>query len=302
MAFIWHRCNLSLCNIPFELLKGGERLLIERKGKKGDYSERLNFGYYNVRIEDFPSIFYSEREVKIGDVYVPIYVQALLRGLPIDNVYFDGECSDGRRSIEEEVSDFVRSVKVLQRDLEEFPLELFYEHLFRLRGIDILEDNKTQYCAYADFDTNSVNFSTTFLRQNYFDFDHVAVALLHELYHFVERQLGEDRVKRLFDGHERWELTSGSDYEAMFKNQKKYLPISNIIWEDGVRVTKLDHLAEILAALTYIRHPEVLEEIRPHDNSLKAQENPQLPLFHKERQKIWYVPQLTFPNLIYTFQ
>ncbi len=267
MPYIWFDTRTDRCNIPVELLTEGEKALLERKGLKAK-DDRFGPCYRDVIIRHFPSIFYNQRTTKINDVDIPRYVHAFLREPSLSRCTFYGYYLDNGREATEEL---VKLAELFQKDFEEFPLELFYEHLFKLRGIEIAyDDGNDEDYAVAKFDTRKVILGNK-SRAHLFDFGYVAVTLLHELYHFVEVDM-DDSVAELWEP--RWHFVRGKVFNGSWEPEKfKNIPS--------------EHLAEVLAALTYIRRPEIIEELRPYYNALNETVNPQLFLFARSKS-VWF--------------
>lgn len=261
MVYIWFDTHTTICNVPLELLTEEEQALVERKGlKAGD--DRFGLCYRNVNIKDFPSIFYKQRTTKINGVDIPFYAQAFLSEPSLDRRTFYGRHLDNGREATEKL---VKLAGVFQKDFEEFPLELFYEHLFELRDIGVRYDENAKNDAEADFNARNVVFGNK-TRAHLFDFAYVAVTLLHELYHFVEVEM-DDSVAKLWDP--RWNFVRGKVYR--------------VSWVYEGFKTRHEHLAEVLAALTYMKHPEMVEELRPYYNTLNETVNPQRFLFPRPK-------------------
>lgn len=281
-------------SVPLELLTEREKLLVERKGYIASWDCRNedfcwipyyyfpgnhkpnNLIYRSIPAEEFPSIFCSWREVPFYDTSIPIYVQMLLH-CPI-------EPSREGWALNKEIKKTISSIKLLQQDLESFPLEPFYELIRdKLPTFNNWGYDKQVDCgAYADFEQSRIMFGSK-SKKNLFDFDWFALTFFHEAYHFMEFDLG-DKIAELLPEN------------SMLDNSRSYTPcggllrpmalsedvrwglkwekienggrVLNIYWTDGNIETHMEHLAEILAALTFIKHPEAKERVRQQHQSI----------------------------------
>ena len=261
-GIMWSAGHYGRFNVPLELLTEEEQALIETRGH-GAVDNGFGLYYPSIPVVYFPSIFYNQRTTRINGTDIPFYCQAFL-----DKPSFSGRFLGRFIDEGEKMEELVELAGLFQKDFEEFPLELFYGSLFKLRGIEITYDENCGDGAVAEFDTNKVKFGRN-SRNHLFDFDYVVITLLHELYHFVVDM--DDSVIKLLNP--RWHFTRGKAYD--------------VSWKYGEFETRRTHLAEVLAALTYIKHPETVEELRPYYNALYKKVNSQLLLFPQPKS-VWF--------------
>lgn len=261
----------SDCDVPTWLLTEPEKQLLERNGYT---SPDFSFRYRYVSVYDFPGIFYRETLTPFHEEMVPRYVQALFkypRSGQQGKWYYDS----ARRKEETE------AINIFRDDLREFPVDELYQAMFQLQNIKVEYDSGHEGSAMAakagNFSTNGrVLFgrkSRPYLREQ----DYVHCVLLHELCHHVEFKKDQSvkNLKAVIRGHPRWTI-------ERVGNQKT----RQIVWSDGKKMVAHE-VAELVAALSFVRHPEAEENVRPYQQSLLEQMSGQLPLF-PEPERTWY--------------
>ncbi|MEK6950525.1 MAG: hypothetical protein AABX13_02270 [Nanoarchaeota archaeon] len=252
--------NHGNCDVPASILTREESSLLD---KKGHFPEKMRFRW--IDLYDFPGIFYDQKEVSYFGYAVPRYVQTLFRhpiGWHIGTWFHDNKKERD-------------SIQQLQQDLEEFPFDFFYDSLFQLRNVSVIYNPRLKTRAQAlperenqprkiEFGLGSARYLT--------ELDYIACTLLHELYHQIE--FGHRKmITGLFQDHSRWKI------ERVAHDNR------HLNWSDGNNEIS-EELAEILAALTLVRHPEIKEKIKPYHQPLLDQMRGQLSLFPEKRT--WY--------------
>jgi hypothetical protein len=219
------------------------------------------------------------------------------------------------------------TMRQFMNDLDDFPIQPFYEHLLRLRGIRIEQD-----CSLKDVDgavarPGKVVFDGS-LESRLANFTWFAHAFLHELYHLVEFEMGAE-VELYFDKNPGWRMErlclfydesktvgygSGRNTQRFIvpytylyrstvnKSGKKTDPATDVMqsllftevsfydlsWQgDGDEHRPSHELAEWLTALTLVRHPGILFEIYPYYAAVCERFSPQLSLFSAKPDLIW---------------
>ncbi len=263
---MWAAGHYGRFNVPLELLTKEEQALIETRGHEA-VDNGFGLHYPSIPVEHFPSVFYNRKTTRINGADIPFYAQAFLDKPSFSRRFLGMFIDEGK-----EMEELVELASLFQKDFEEFPLELlFYENLFKLRGVDVVYDETVETQAVAEYDTRKVKFGKG-SKPHLSDFAYVVVTLLHELYHFVEVGTVDSAVELWTPA--RWHLV---------KRGKRH----DVFWKYEEFETETSHqLAEVLAALTYIRRPEILEEIRPYYNALNETINPQL-LFPLSK-RVWF--------------
>ncbi|MBI2146742.1 hypothetical protein HYU22_05375 [Candidatus Woesearchaeota archaeon] len=262
--------HCGYADVPNHFLHQDMRALLMSRGemfKRGIFGKRGGI-FWRIDVTDYPSIFYQTRKVKFHDVTVPLYVQSFLKR-PLNQAQGAWYSDHAYRQKEKDLA------QRLQEDLEHFPLEVFYERLPKLKNITV-DYNPTLESRAIAVRPRKVEFGSL-SKKVLSDVGYVACTLLHELYHHVEWAMGQKNIQQIFQGMERWKTTFWG------KTNRVAWPVTNNN-EFGEVNTEL---AEILAALTMIRHPKILPELRPYHAYLVDQRNGQLHLFPEERPR-WH--------------
>ncbi|MBI5881146.1 hypothetical protein HZB90_03380 [archaeon] len=292
------------CNIPLEFVTESDAYFLEKQGilPKPDDSGELS--YQKLNVSAFPGILYSTRLVPFFGFHVPLYAQVLFEKPCAELKYCRRDWRDIYRMDELAMPQFLE-------DLEGFPLQPFYECLLRLRGVRIEQDHSQKEVGIAR--PGRVIFNGT-LESRLSNFPWFVYTLLHELYHQVEFEMGEE-VENYFCGNPRWTVerrclfydesktheygcgrwwgerrrqarrvdlqeqgvrrdNSGNHAEnrADIGQRRLFTHVSfyDLGWKDGDCAPFGHHLAEWLAVLTVIRHPEVVSRITPYYESVRA--------------------------------
>ncbi|MDP4012556.1 MAG: hypothetical protein Q8R00_03040 [Candidatus Nanoarchaeia archaeon] len=255
--------------IPTKILNSKEVDFLRKKDiKKNDKLDR----YYGD-VYDLPTIFYNSTATNFFDIKVPRYVQAL-SSEPFSSVFEHYNKDYNKEVLKSEI-------KLFQQDLEELDINPFYNHLFNLSNINISFDKESNVGSHFDFNSRSIIYGEAF-KKNLSDLDWFTISFMHELYHLIEVEL-ENKVKESFDNG-RWKLRSLGVKDT--KNK-----INNLSWAYNQNNYGSLHLAELLAALTFIRKPEVKEKILPYHHSLcERLDSNYMPLFPSEGLNVWGKP------------
>ncbi len=205
---------------------------------------------------------------------VPLLVIGLLRKPEVDHPHFwlfrakEGYSDHYEKYCPQTDLD---ALKRLSRDVEEFPLELFYETLLNLRGIQIkASDHMNAALGIARREEKDIVIDVNKLKEymylGNFSLTMYAHLLVHELYHHVEWAL-EDRIANLFEDNPRWDVTKG-------RRGWRCPTIHYVKWGDADYFFNEDNFyhpqfAELLTALTMAKHPEIEGVLFPQVNYLR---------------------------------
>jgi hypothetical protein len=249
------------CSMPLEVLTETEADMLSERG-----ITRTDGGF-NLNVAEFPGILYSKRTVPFHSISVPLYIQTLF-GKPYFETMRRWNRYDTMRREE-------TAMQQLRADIEEFPLEPFYEQLFQLQGILIEHDNKIKQ--YAQAMENRAVFGEYFSK-NTWNSPFFYHTLLHELYHFVE--FNHDDLQDYFTPNRRWRLTKRTLLDGRILHELE--------WKDeNDTCSSPNELAEYLAALTLVKHPGIISELDPYYNKACEDVSRQLNLF--KSSTAWYM-------------
>ncbi|GEM_PF-3884707 len=265
-------------HIPSDLLTQDNRELIEKKGEE-PINDGEHEGCYILETRDFPSIFYRDKPVSLHSHNIPIIVASLLCmpkgqtrcGLLENRVHSDYYVRG--KTIPDLYQADVHAATMLMQDITHFPLESFYER-FLQQDIPVTIDEKLfeSSIACVEFTPLKITFSAESMRRHADDIDWFTVTYLHEWYHVIEQDLGRV-VESTFRDHPRWKIKRKQDLQGypffkqpVARDEKHALNTFDVEWECENRRIKdgcFFEFAELLAALTYLKYPEVVERVRP---------------------------------------
>ena len=284
------------CNIPLEFVTETEAYFLEKQGIRPKPDDSGELSYQKLNVSDFPGILYSARLVPFYGLSVPLYAQVLFRS-PCAELKWHRDWNDFVKRDTLVMPEFLK-------DLDDFPLEPFYERLLKLRGIRVEHDTSQKPSGLAE--PGRIIFNGT-LESRLANFPWFAHTFLHELYHQVEFEMGEE-VENYFCDNPRWlverrcmfydedktrkygcgerwwherrrqarrvdpqELGAGSRNSGESAKEPTnvaqrllftHVSYYQLEWHDEGCDLFGEHLAEWLAALTTIRHPEIFSMIR----------------------------------------
>ncbi len=222
--------NRYLCEISQEVLAEGDKELLRRYGAE----EHRGF-FTHIDYRDFPDIFYTWRRVPFHGTDAPLYAQCLLMA--------------PGRSVRQGVAPHeIEDVARLERDINNFPLNDFYERMNRLKGVRFRYDSRGKIDGLAIGRGGKIKIGKNLAERN--DFIWCANLMLHELYHFVEFGMS--------DG-----CKLGDEWKLKLRKTKSG-PTWLLGWEDEYEIPAVHEFAEFLSALTLIKHPEIYDRLVPH--------------------------------------
>ena len=281
-------------HVPETLLTESQQELVRGKGGEPD-NEYGHQGCYDLSRGDFPSIFYKDRSIMMHGHSVPIIVASLLcipKGsrCSLEEMVHTEYFKKGR-TIDCPYQADVHAAQMLVKDMKSFPLEPFYERLFQ-QSIPVTIDGRLseQTGAVVEFNPHRMMFSAEAMKKHAGDIDWFTKVYLHEWYHVIELDLGTF-VESTFKDHPRWRIERKQDsvfkalcYHRLPVDRKEYTALNtfNVAWECERREFNDGwpfEFAELLAALTYLKHPELVEKVRPLHAQLLRRKGYQRHLF-----------------------